>query len=327
MTRPPSEKVVLIVTNADYDLHSAVVVEELRKRGERVVCWDPGRMLKCGCTYRASNKTLYTVKSDEGTFATDSVKSVWFRRPSPISCDGIDPDYRSVVGEEWKYFLAGLWDNLTTFGVNWVSHPNAIRRAEEKTLQLQFARECGLQTPETIVTNDHAEFGEFFEKFNGRIVAKKLRSHNLVTDTRAALFVTKLIRNKNDVRQDELQLCPIIFQPYFEKQFDSRVIIIGRKVFGFRIHTQVSEATRIDYRAGLDAAKDLVHEYYDLPTYIADACLAMCSRLDLNFGAIDFVINQDGSHVFLELNANGQWLWLQIATRVPLHSYIADVLQ
>jgi D-alanine-D-alanine ligase-like ATP-grasp enzyme len=33
-------------------------------------------------------------------------------------------------------------------------------------------------------------------------------------------------------------------------------------------------------------------------------------RLGLTFGALDFVMTADGDLVFLEVNPNGQWLWL-----------------
>jgi glutathione synthase/RimK-type ligase-like ATP-grasp enzyme len=34
------------------------------------------------------------------------------------------------------------------------------------------------------------------------------------------------------------------------------------------------------------------------------------ARLGLSFGALDFVLTPDGRFVFLEINPNGQWMWL-----------------
>lgn len=34
------------------------------------------------------------------------------------------------------------------------------------------------------------------------------------------------------------------------------------------------------------------------------------TKLGLVFGALDFIIKPNGEYIFLEVNPNGQWLWL-----------------
>jgi hypothetical protein len=41
---------------------------------------------------------------------------------------------------------------------------------------------------------------------------------------------------------------------------------------------------------------------------------------------LDFIVSRDGEWVFLEVNAGGQYGWLETATGVPLTGYLADVL-
>jgi D-alanine-D-alanine ligase-like ATP-grasp enzyme len=49
------------------------------------------------------------------------------------------------------------------------------------------------------------------------------------------------------------------------------------------------------------------------------------NRLGLRFGALDFLVRPDGTHVFLEINPNGQWAWIeQVAPAIA--SAIADAL-
>jgi D-alanine-D-alanine ligase-like ATP-grasp enzyme len=38
--------------------------------------------------------------------------------------------------------------------------------------------------------------------------------------------------------------------------------------------------------------------------------LELMSRLSLTYGAIDLILTPDGRYLFLEVNPNGQWLWL-----------------
>jgi len=47
----------------------------------------------------------------------------------------------------------------------------------------------------------------------------------------------------------------------------------------------------------------------------------------LNYGALDFVITPAGDWRFLEVNPNGQWLWLADETGLPIAEAIADELQ
>jgi D-alanine-D-alanine ligase-like ATP-grasp enzyme len=44
----------------------------------------------------------------------------------------------------------------------------------------------------------------------------------------------------------------------------------------------------------------------------------MVQALGLNFGCIDFIVRPDGRMVFLECNPNGQWLWIEMATKMPI---------
>jgi hypothetical protein len=50
-------------------------------------------------------------------------------------------------------------------------------------------------------------------------------------------------------------------------------------------------------------------------------------ELGLFFGALDFVVQPDGSWCFLEINANGNWHWLVKSAGVPLVCAMAEALQ
>lgn len=51
------------------------------------------------------------------------------------------------------------------------------------------------------------------------------------------------------------------------------------------------------------------------------------TELDLMYGALDFVIDKDTSRwVFLEINAGGQFGFIEDATDAPLTAQLADLL-
>ena len=46
----------------------------------------------------------------------------------------------------------------------------------------------------------------------------------------------------------------------------------------------------------------------------------------LMYGALDFIVTPDKEWVFLEINAGGQYGWLEAKTGAPLTGQLADVL-
>jgi D-alanine-D-alanine ligase-like ATP-grasp enzyme len=48
--------------------------------------------------------------------------------------------------------------------------------------------------------------------------------------------------------------------------------------------------------------------------------------LNLNFAALDFIVTPSGELIFLELNANGQWGWIQELTHQPIAKSLAYLL-
>jgi glutathione synthase/RimK-type ligase-like ATP-grasp enzyme len=45
--------------------------------------------------------------------------------------------------------------------------------------------------------------------------------------------------------------------------------------------------------------------------------------LNLEIGGIDLIVTPEGETVFLEINAAGQWKWIEDATELPIASAIA----
>jgi hypothetical protein len=52
----------------------------------------------------------------------------------------------------------------------------------------------------------------------------------------------------------------------------------------------------------------------------------MIKKNGLHFGEFDIIKNQNGEYVFLELNPNGQWLWLELKSGYPLSQDIGHYL-
>ncbi|MFN2444382.1 MAG: alpha-L-glutamate ligase, partial [Vicinamibacterales bacterium] len=69
------------------------------------------------------------------------------------------------------------------------------------------------------------------------------------------------------------------------------------------------------------------HRAFDLPNGMADACRRLVASYGLMFGAIDLIVDATGEYYFLELNPNGQWVWVQQATGLPIREALCRVLR
>jgi glutathione synthase/RimK-type ligase-like ATP-grasp enzyme len=114
---------------------------------------------------------------------------------------------------------------------------------------------------------------------------------------------------------------PSIFQPYVEKAFELRCVVIGDKIFCAKLDSQSTDRTRIDWRAG-----EPDHETFVLPEHVEASIHRLMDSVELNFASLDMIVTPEGEFVFLELNPNGQWLWLELELGLPLVASMADLL-
>lgn len=52
----------------------------------------------------------------------------------------------------------------------------------------------------------------------------------------------------------------------------------------------------------------------------------MLKHYGLHFGVFDFIKSKKGEDVFLELNPNGQWLWLELKSGFNITKSVAENL-
>ncbi|HEX4422113.1 MAG TPA: hypothetical protein VH165_29580 [Kofleriaceae bacterium] len=140
------------------------------------------------------------------------------------------------------------------------------------------------------------------------------------------VFTTALTADEL-ARLDGLDLCPMIFQERIENRLDVRVTVAGRQVNAAALDRVAHGGAGLDWRRD-SYAQDRAPRWvpYALPPAIADAVLRLLDRYALNYGAADFIVRPDGSHVFLELNASGSFAFLGDDLARPIAAAIAAVL-
>lgn len=100
------------------------------------------------------------------------------------------------------------------------------------------------------------------------------------------------------------------------------MVVIGDHITAAAI-TAHSAIGYVDFRADYD---HLTYELITPPDEITDSVRQLMARMELAYGALDFVVDPDGAWTFLEINAGGQFGWIEDETGAPLTRQLADLL-
>lgn len=241
---------------------------------------------------------------DGGPVDITAVRLLWWRRchGRPAVPDAVtDARMRQLIIKDTRAALRGIC--LTAFDGTWISDPYATERAQNKLLQLRAARAAGLPVPRTLISSDPASIRAFLAAHGGRVIAKTL----------TGLLGTALEAGRvhlDDLGSDaELQVSPTIYQEEVAGRDHLRVMVFGEAVHAARISSDC-----LDWRL----ANDMAVEPVPLHDELAERLRAVVRGLGLRMGVFDLKIRPDGTPVFLEVNPQGQFLFVEGMSDMPL---------
>ena len=317
---------ILVLTDA-FDPHADHVEQKLRQRGADFVRFDPAQFpanAEVSLSYTVNGEIRSRLALGNEHVELNDLESVWYRRPaaSVPHKEITDKLTRNYVKEECRMFMHNTWNSIDSL---WLpAHEPVIRRAELKALQLKVAGALGFELPPTLFTNSPEDFLDFYRKHNGNIISK-LPSISLYKYTGKTFNRYTQVVSKRDVGYARaVRLCPIIFQAYVPKRVELRITVVGQEVFAAEIHSQHSNHTRHDWRR-YDRFQTPYFPH-ELPRDLQQLCVRLVEQLGLCYGAIDMVLTPDERYVFLEINPNGQYLWIEEMTGLPISDAICDLL-
>jgi glutathione synthase/RimK-type ligase-like ATP-grasp enzyme len=67
-------------------------------------------------------------------------------------------------------------------------------------------------------------------------------------------------------------------------------------------------------------------EAVTLPPEVEERLRVLMRRMGLVYGAVDMRLKPDGTHVFLEINPAGQFLYVEVASGLPITAAMAAAL-
>ncbi|MFF1272909.1 ATP-grasp ribosomal peptide maturase [Streptomyces marokkonensis] len=307
---------VLVCTEYE-DPTADLVIAELNRRRVPVVRFDPGRDFPTSVALAARigqggwNGQL-TV--GDRTAGLSAVRALYHRRPSSHLTDsGRQAD--RFAAQENRRGLGGVLSALPE--CLYLSHPQAIARAEYKPAQLAAAPRAGFRVPATLITNDPGEAKRFCAE--GPAIYKPLHAGAYEVEGEPAGIWAAAVEAE-DI-DNAVSHSAHLFQAQVPKVADVRAIVVGEQVFSARI---TAPPGVVDWRSEY---RSLTYERITCPHVIRRALARFLADFGLNFGAFDFAVTADGTWWFLECNPNGQWAWLEDAAGLPITHAIADLLE
>lgn len=295
---------IVILAHAN-DNHTAPLKWGLEQAGYQVVCWG-------GLAWNAKQQA--TALFDEpdrlwlGGQPVDRGDVIWIRRPQPAvhNPNVAEPDIKFAEGE-YRWFSLSLQYLLETLPVWCINKYSASRFINNKSVQLVLARQCGMKVPVTLMSNDPAAVRKFLETHPGRTICKPFFPHVWQKNDGGLAATETFELTADQLPADEvLTYAPAIYQDMVVKQYDVRMVLMGSRVYSFALHNPKKS---LDWRQ--DAGQGLVEvEIISTPPAVEKSVLEFARRSGACFGSLDFAIDDQGEWWFLEINEQGQFLWL-----------------
>jgi glutathione synthase/RimK-type ligase-like ATP-grasp enzyme len=243
----------------------------------------------------------------------NDIKAVWLRRffRPRLSSAISDLGDRAFAQSEWSKTVDGV---LASLNARFVNSMHA-QRAAVKPRQLQIARQAHLRIPDTLITNDPSDARAFLQEHDYRVV------HKAMTAPEHFLIDTRRWEGCGYALDEDLPFAPTIFQEEISGP-DLRVTVVGGQIFTCITPGSPNPAT-VDVRfGGYESA-----EPYDLPGVVKERILEVMCELGLVFGCLDMKLDTTrDDYVFLEVNPQGQFLFVEILTGLPISRALCDLL-
>jgi ATP-grasp ribosomal peptide maturase len=312
-------RVVLVITHW-FDPTADFVVEELNHRSVPVLRFDTADFpLRLTITGRLSGSGWSGTISRAGrAVSLADIAGIYYRRPTSFEFGSMPAPAQAWARAEARCGLGGLLMAQD----RWLNHPHHIGYAEYKPVQLAAAAQAGLVVPATIITNDPAPARTFAAR-PGQVIYKPLSAEPPPGPGDTAMIYTSVAEPEHLAADgDAIAATMHLFQEHIASRCAVRLTVVDGQMFAAEIHPH-SPAAVLDWRADQDT---LTYQITEVPAPVARGVLDLMAALHLRFGALDFLVTPGGQWVFLEINANGQWAFIEQATGLPIAAAIADAL-
>lgn len=231
----------------------------------------------------------------------------WIRRLAPPGWQRgtLVGSHDSAASAAWMSLLVAV---MRTSGVQWLTEVDPLVTTENKLLQAATAKQCGVDYPLTLVSDNPEVLAN---RFGDTFIIKPLGPSNFVEGDRAwVVFATQV--NADSAVLRTIDSLPVVAQEVLEAVRHYRVVTVGHQVWGAALDAR---GLPRDWRSSQRSHRDFREAV--LPQEVESGALRVAKRLSLGYSSQDW-LESDCRCVLLDVNPAGQWLFLpeQIASAV-----------
>lgn len=270
-----------------------------------------------------------TFSAGEHCFQWAEIRSVWYRRSylglkefniQYATSESFDQAISHQLLLENKLLHEAFWSILRTKSIN-TEQGNQLN----KLVVLESCRNYEISIPESLVTSSKEELSSFFEKHQGNIITKNfspgifIRNDYGYISSQTQMVTIEMIESMDNFFH------PVLVQQNVSKAFELRIFFLFNEFYSSAIFSQNDEKTRLDFR-NYNWEKPNRTPTFQLPQEMQDKLGKLMTRLGLNSGSIDMLVDKSGSYYFLEVNPVGQFKQVSAPCNYNLEKIIAEKL-
>lgn len=325
---------MIIILSSKFDQSTNNVVNWLNYMGEAVVRinTDDNRFIFDSMT---SNSVFFIdTLSDVKVNLLDAKSCWWRRRGMGYSCfNNKKSNVNNKDGIDISFFTSSPatslhleFKRLREFIYNKLYEGCEINLGKpvfdfNRLIVSDMAKGCGLTIPNSeIITTSEQLYG-CKNKWN--YIVSKAISNGIYEDAGGYRYYTytELLDDIVPMTQEQ-RYFPSLVTQMVDKSYEIRSFYLDGYFFSMAIFSQSSEQTKVDFRK-YDNNRT---EPYKLPAIIEEKTRTLFHKLNINSGSVDYIVDERGNYVFLEINPVGQFGMTDYPCNYNLDYIIADYL-
>lgn len=318
---------ILIITHTQDSFSLEKVTEFIAQNNFEVIRFDVDLypLKNQLSTVFENGKWISYLKTEDHKIRLDDISAVWYRRAYNIGTglkEELETKFFGPAMGEIRHTLFGFMESLDCYSLG---KPSVYRRIDSKEEQLKIAHKLGFKIPETCITNDPEEAKKFILEHQN-VVGKMQTGFAIYEDGVENVVFTNVIDEESLERLDSLVYCPMQFQKKIEKKKELRITMVGQEVYAFEIDSQQSEDGKTDWRKD---GVNLIDKWKKtkIPSSIEQKLLNLLDVYNVDYGAVDMIVSPEDDYYFIEINAAGEFFWLDnLLDDHAISKSIADVL-
>lgn len=246
----------------------------------------------------------------------EEIKSVWYRRSflqikqEKFENKGLE----NFINEERKVlneYLLFLFSKKKTLGKASMLHVN-------KLIINDIAKSVGLKIPKSFLACSKKDL-----KVNYNIITKPIHENPFIKLDDKSYFslLTREVQKLDNIDSFGISY----FQEKIEKRYELRVFYLDKKTYSMAIFSQNNKKTEIDFR-NYDRDKPNRVVPFKLPIDIERKLVLFMSKINLNCGSIDILVDNKLEYYFLEVNPVGQFGMVSYPCNYNIENIISNFL-